>query len=69
MKTRRLDTGLYETLDGQARIESQERRLDGVHSDYGTAGWWLTIDNEEPIGPYSTKRDACSAYDEIASNT
>jgi hypothetical protein len=62
-RTRRLDAGLYETLDGQARIESAARMDEGIPSDYGIAGWWLKITDEDPQ-IYNTKSEALDAYDD-----
>lgn len=62
-QTRRLDAGLYKTLDGRAKIESQARVLGGEPSDYGTDGWWLTVDGDPMTAEiYATKRDALRAY-------
>jgi hypothetical protein len=60
-RTRKLDAGLYVTIDGRARIESRKRALDGVQSDYGQAGWNLTVDGEW-CDVYDTKRDAVAGY-------
>lgn len=62
-RTQRLDAGLYRTADGRATVESQERILDGEHSDYGSDGWLLTVDGDPAtVEIHDTKHDALDAY-------